>query len=166
MEILPFGIAPLRPSPKFMLIRTSPWLVLFFSFSAGAFLLHPLLILASWLLMFAFLYHVFLLCAELYVITPEMFMVSTGILHKKVTWLEPLQIKNFDVTQTRLMQYLNIAHVTIISTDEINVRFIFKGVDNKAMKEALGFTLELVKARQQFVGQLLDLNDKISTKSL
>lgn len=160
MKILPFGIAPLRPSIRFMLIRTCPWLLLFFGFIAGTVLVHPLLIIASWLVLLGFLYHVFLLCAELYVISPEMFMVSTGILNKTVTWLEPLQIKAFNVHQSKLMQYLNIAHVTVVSDDDINIKFTLKGVDNKAMKEALGFTMELIKTRHEYLKRLIDMAEK------
>jgi hypothetical protein len=86
MNALPFGISPMR---RFMLICTAPWLVLSLSCSVGALLLYPLLIVASWLALLAFFYHVFRLCAELYVITPEMFLISKGLLNKTVTWLNP-----------------------------------------------------------------------------
>jgi uncharacterized membrane protein YdbT with pleckstrin-like domain len=156
MKALPFGLSPLRPSMRYMLICTAHWLVLSLSCSVGALLLYPLLIIASWLALLAFFYHVFWLCAELYVITPEMFMVSKGLLNKTVTWLSPPMIRDFEVKQSKLMRFLGILHVTVISTDDLRVQLTFNGVDVSAVKSAVTQLQDLLKSRREFGNTLPD----------
>jgi hypothetical protein len=157
MNIFPFAMTPFRPSVQYMLLRTGPWLLLYFASIPAVFLIHPLLIIVNLLILMAFFYHFFLLCSELYVVTPDMLMVSTGLLNKTVSWFEPLQIKEFKMHQNRLMRYFHISHITVISEDEINMKFTLKGIDIKTLTEALQLTIDLLKVRQEYVRLLVKM---------
>jgi len=159
MNRLPFAIAPLRPSVSYMIFATSPWLALYCIFLPCVFFVHILFLLPSLFVLLAFLYHFFWLCADLYVITPEMYMVSTGLMKKTVTWLNPQEISDFKITQNRVMRYFGISHLTLISNDEIHVQFTMRGIDNMLMKEALQLTIDHLKAKQEYYKLLVDLGE-------
>ncbi|RAV59510.1 hypothetical protein DIU36_06695 [Mucilaginibacter rubeus] len=124
-----------------------------------------MLIIANLLILMVFFYRFFLLCSELYIVSPDMLMVSTGLANKTVKWLDPLQVKEFKVQQTRLMRYFKVSHVTVISEDDINMSFTLKGIDLNTLTEALRLTVDLLKVRQEHVKlltKLIELADSIN----
>lgn len=161
MKPIPYGIAPMRPSARYALIRTSPWLFLFFAFAYGALVIHPLLIIASWFMMLTFCYHIFLLSSELYVITPDMFMISKGLVYQTVTWLELQHIKDYDIHYSKFMGYLGIVHITITSTEDLKIRLTLKGVGTGAIRNAFKIVIDVLEMRKEYYQSLIDLAEKL-----
>jgi hypothetical protein len=79
-----------------------------------------------------------------------MILVSTGLVNKKVTWLVPLNIKEFELHQTGLMRRLNIFHMTITSAQDLNVKFTLRGIEIGPLIEALRRVIEILELRQDY----------------
>jgi hypothetical protein len=147
MNLFPYTMAPFRPSVKYMLLCTWPWLFLYVASIPCMFLINPLFIIVTVLMLLAFFYHFALLAAELYIITPDMFMVSVGLINKTVSWFEPLKVRKIKIHQTRLMRYFNVSCLRISSNDELDISFTFKGVDVNTFIDSLRLNIDILEAR-------------------
>jgi hypothetical protein len=133
-----------------MLLRTAPWLLVYTLSVPIIFLISPFLIVANLLALMILSYQFYLLCSELYVICHDMVLVSTGLVNKTVTWLEPLNIKEFELHQTGLMRRLNLFHVTITSAEDLDVKFTLRGIEICPLIEALRRVIEILEVRQEY----------------
>jgi len=160
MNLLPFALATLRPSVSYILLRTAPWSTAYYFSVPLIFFIHPMLIVINLLILMAFFYRFFVLCSELYMVSPDMLMVSTGLVNKTVQWIDPLTVKEFNVHQTKLMRFLNVSHVTITADDDSSTRITLKGIKLQNFTDALWQTIEILKLRQEqfkLIGKLTDL---------
>lgn len=136
MNLHQVWIAPVRPSIRYTAICTAPWLFVFFILTVAGYYVYPLLIVGSWISLFAFFYHVLLLQSHTYLITPEYFLISKGLLNKKVEWVEHLQVKDYDIHQNFYMRLVDVVSVTITGNEHSGAQFTLKGVSNPKMKIA------------------------------
>ncbi|PAW95460.1 hypothetical protein CKK33_18920 [Mucilaginibacter sp. MD40] len=112
--------------------------------------------------MLAFFYHLFLLCAESYVMSPDLFIVNKGLLQKSVTCLPHLQLKDYRVHQSRLMNYLDIVTISFVTKDDQQLMIKLKGIDRTALQSAYRNIIDQLESRQAGCKYLLDLFEKLT----
>ncbi|WPU99117.1 hypothetical protein SNE26_24190 [Mucilaginibacter sp. cycad4] len=102
--------------------------------------------------------------SEVYILTPDMFLVSKGLLYQTVTWLGHHQIKDYQIHDSKWMAYLGIVDLTIISTEDLQIRCRVKGVGNNAMRNAFNTIIDLLEMRKEYFQSLIDLAEKLNDK--
>ncbi|QEM07248.1 PH domain-containing protein [Mucilaginibacter rubeus] len=162
MNLHQVWIAPVRPSIRYTAICTAPWLFVFFILTVAGYYVFPLLIVGSWVSLFAFLYHVLLLKSHTYFITPEYFLVSKGLLKKQVAWVEHLKIKDYFIHQTPIMNLVDVVNITIVSEGSPAIRFTLKGVSNSGMKNTFGDLIEFLEVRKNYYQKMIDAVEPLS----
>jgi uncharacterized membrane protein YdbT with pleckstrin-like domain len=165
MNLPQVWIAPLRPSIRYTALCTAPWLLGFFLLTIAGYNLNPLLIIGSWLSLFAFFYHVLLFKSHSYLITPEYFLISKGLLKKEVVWVEHLKIKDYIFHQTLLMNLADVVSISIVSAGSPATEITFKGVSSSGLKSALGELIEFLETRKSDYQKMIDTEEPLSANT-
>lgn len=165
MNLHQVWIAPVRPSIRYVFICTAPWLILFFPLAFAGYYFHTLFTISSWICLLAFFYHVFLLNSHSYLITPEYFLISKGLLNKKVEWVEHLQVKDYDIHQNFYMRLVDVVSITITGNEQSAAQFTLKGVSKSKMKIAFSGIIDFLEVRKNYYQNMLDTAEALAGKA-
>lgn len=118
----------LRPAALYAFLRVLPLLLLAMLFLVVAWWLFPLFIWPSLITITVAGYRFMFIRSILYLITPEVIRVRTGIFSKRLDNLEMFRIKDYTVTQPLILQVFRLMNLTLKTTDPENKSMTMTGI--------------------------------------
>lgn len=118
----------LRPGALYAFLKVLPGLMAALFFLLIAWWLLTVLIWASFIIMAAVWYRYLYIRNTLYLITPEVIRIRTGIFSRRLDNLEMFRIKDYTIIQPWVLQLFGLMNLTLKTTDPENKTVILTGI--------------------------------------
>jgi uncharacterized membrane protein YdbT with pleckstrin-like domain len=118
----------LRPAAVYAFLQVVPLLTAAIVFLWIAWWLSSLFIWLSLIMMLLVWYKFMHIRKVLYIITPEVIRIRTGIFSKRIDSLKMYRIKDYVITQPFILQLCRLMNLTLKTTDAENESVVFSGI--------------------------------------
>jgi uncharacterized membrane protein YdbT with pleckstrin-like domain len=140
----------LSPTISYCILANFGLLFVFIAFIVGAFWINLLCLPAIILLGIAF-YRFWTIRNIIYILTPEILKIRTGIFSYTLITVELYRVKDYTITQSFIMRILNIMTLTLMTTDKQDVSISLTGIPQSTLGDTMRDLVQTARTKSKIV---------------